>query len=416
MATHKHRGDNLMGYLERELKVKQMELNALMSITRSINENLSAEGLFRIYELTLKAHLRIERAIVFFNDEHWQVKSHYGVEEKTRLLDVEKVLSPYLETHQFADGESRPDELEGIDLIIPVRHKEHALAYALVTYPQKESYEIMQEKVNFIETITNIITVAIENKRLFKKQLEGEGLRRELEVAVQVQEMMVPNELPEDPPMEMNAVYLPHQNVGGDYYDYMALTGYRHIFCVADISGKGIGAALLMANFQAHLNAMVKHENLLLEGMIQRLNRSVLDITRGEKYITFFIGAYSESRKELFYINAGHQPPLLFMNGEGTYLTEGCTILGMFPDLPFINLGRIPLEAPAVAVLYTDGLTDLQNDEGLYYSIEHVEHLLRQNPDVSMRTLNKMILDEIAEFKGDNPYVDDITLLSARIH
>ena len=165
--------------------------------------------------------------------------------------------------------------------------KKMPLAYALIG-GIKQKVDIYN-KIQFITTITNIVAVAIENKRLFKRQLEQERFDRDIKLAREVQQMLIPEELPSTEAYELGSIYKPHSNVGGDYIDYIRFDEDRFVFCIADISGKGVAAAILMANFQAIIQSLI-FQYKDLETFIFALNETVFKrITKSDKYITFFI-------------------------------------------------------------------------------------------------------------------------------
>ena len=417
MPQIKGRAENLLELLTTQVGVKQQEIDALLDITRAINDNRSEQQLLQIYDLTLLVHLRVKNIAIFLFDEVWNLAFERKISEAARNLDVEEVLSTYLDVVRFdEDGLERPEILQEFDVIIPVRHKDQALAYVMMGYPHKESYEVMDEKIRFIQAFTNIAVVAIENKKLFKRQLEQEGMKKELQLASQVQNMLIPDHLPDNERIQMAAVYQPHRNVGGDYYDFIQLNANEVVFCIADISGKGTGAALLMANFQAHVRALMKTSGLDLKSFVSQLNESILGITRGEKFITMFLGRYNFSTRQMVYVNCGHNPSILYHDGATQLLTEGCTILGMFDELPSVKVGKIDIPPNAVIINYTDGVTDVQNAKGLSYSTDHMVHFLQRHPETDMHNLLKGVMNEIYRFKGEMEYVDDISLLAMRIY
>lgn len=413
---HSGHADNLIEMLTTQVGVKQQEIDALLDITRAINDNVPEDSLLQIFDLTLLVHLGVKRIVVFLHDDIWNLARQRGADEVANKINVERDLMHYKEVVQFEPDGERPEGLEVFDLIIPVYHKEQALAYVLMAYPRRESYEVMDEKIRFIQAFTNIVVVAVENKKLFKKQLEQEGMKRELEVAAHVQNMLIPSELPDNDKVQVAAVYLPHQNVGGDYYDFIELSDEEFVFVMADISGKGTSAALLMANFQANVRALIKTASVNLKAFVRQLNANVLEITKGERFITMFLGRYNTTSRKLTYISCGHNPSILYHDGEAQLLSEGCPILGIIDDLPFINIGQVDVPPGAVIVNYTDGVTDLQNPQGLYYSTDHMVHHLQKHPDVDMKTYIRGIMSEIYRFKGAMEYVDDITILTMRVH
>jgi len=164
--------------------------------------------------------------------------------------------------------------------------------------------------LHFVQTLSNIIVVAIENIRLFNESLRQEALKKELELASKMQSMLIPRKetLPRNEKLHLTAFYHPHFDVGGDYYDCIILNKDEVGFCIADVSGKGISAALLMSNFQANLRALFTHE-ISLPALVERLNERVISSANGEKFITLFIAKFNYRTNDLVYINAGHNAP-----------------------------------------------------------------------------------------------------------
>jgi len=202
--------------------------------------------------------------------------------------------------------------------------------------------------------------------------------------------------------------------VGGDYYDYIEPNDDEIIFCIGDISGKGVAAALLMANFQASFRMLAKSMNFLDE-MVQELNNRVNEITQGEKFITLFVGRYNYFTRKLQYVNAGHTPPLLLHKNQVTQLTEGCTILGMFEKLPSIKTGKVTLEEEAFLFCFTDGLTDVENEQDQVIDMHLLEEILQKKSSMPVQEFNKLILDFVVEFKGNRLIGDDISFMSCKL-
>jgi sigma-B regulation protein RsbU (phosphoserine phosphatase) len=186
-------------------------------------------------------------------------------------------------------------------------------------------------------------------------------------------------------------------------------------FTIGDISGKGIAAALLMANFQGYLRTQMI-ETLDLKLFIEQLNDKVSSITKGEKFITLFLGVFNSETRILKYVNAGHNPSLLYSNGNLSELETGCTLLGMFDDLPSVKVGEIKLEPDSVLINYTDGLIDFENIKGEFFSLERLIAFLESNNKLPMAHFNKKLMDYVDDFRGESNFNDDITVLSCRFH
>lgn len=403
--------------LRDQLKLKQLEIDSLLEITKAINSNKSASALFELFHRTLRDQIGVENMLLYSNNgDDWEpVLGNKFISELnpdliTSLLKYKKLT--YLTE---LNGEA-PEYLKQYDILIPVFHKDDPLAYLLMSNPKVESYEPLEDKIKFAQTVTNIITVAIENKRLFKKEVEQQAFKRELQVAAQVQSMLIPDNLPKNEFVEMAAIYLPHQNIGGDYYDYLHLNEDEIFFCIADISGKGIAAALLMANFQAQIRELTKRNPPSVIEYMQELNSGVLMSTKGEKFITLFLAKFNKRTRILKYVNSGHNPPIFVNSGGTRFLDQGTTILGMFDKLPSVKMGQIPIIEDTTIICYTDGLTDVVNEAKQVFPLDGLLDLAKGNYTKDVEALNKKIIGEIMKFKGEDGGIsDDITVLSVKI-
>lgn len=397
--------------LERDLHLKQLQVNRLLNLTQAINNNVSSRGLFDMFTSFLSWEMGIKKLALYFKDnDQWVCKAFAGIPEGLIALDISDRLPEYNRLHNLdADDHLL---LKEFDVVIPVMHKKSPLAYVFIG--GFEENEDMYNKVQFITTVTNIVAVAIENKRLFKRQLEQERLKKEMELASEMQRMLIPAILPSSNKYEFASIYRPHLGVGGDYYDVIQFDEHRLAFCVGDISGKGVAAALLMANFQANFHSLIR-KNYPLDEFVRALNESVLRITQSEKFLTFFVAEYNTKTRELKYINAGHNPPILVHNNEVVLLRKGCTILGSFEELPQIEIGQGIIEGHATILAYTDGLTDLRNNEGNFLDADMINEFTFQNNHLSAEAFNDKLMTEIKLFKGRQDFPDDFTILTCKI-
>jgi sigma-B regulation protein RsbU (phosphoserine phosphatase) len=398
--------------LEMELHLKQLQINSLLAITQAINENVSAEGLFNMYNSFLRWEMGIRRMALFFKEDNkWEIKTHLSVADELLQLDVQDALSN-IRTKQSLEKADHP-LLRQFDLALPVVHKNQPIAYACIGGFLDDDEHVFN-KIQFITTITNVIAVAIENKRLFKKQMRQEVLNREVELAAEIQSTLIPKQLPDKAEYTFSSIYKPHFAVGGDYFDIVEFPNNRIAFCIADITGKGVPAALLMANFQANLRALVTRSQSL-EEVVREVNQAMFKVTDGERYITFFLGYYDANERTLHYINAGHTPPLLFMGDEFAPLKMGCTVLGWLPELPSIQVGGMCLTSDALLFMYTDGLTDVRNNEGDPFGDDRLCAFLQNQSHLSARDLNQALLSHVEQYRQQQPYPDDITVLTCKI-
>jgi len=400
----------LLEKLEKELNLKELQIKSLLTITQAINDNVSNHGLFNMYRSFLSWEMGIDVMALFIkNNEEWESVSNINFELDDYGPLVEQFLN-YNRLHTIKEQET--PELKDFDIIIPVYHKKQPIAYSLIGGIKNK--EDLYNKIQFITTITNIIAVAIENKRLFKKQIEQERLNKEMELAGEVQKMLIPDEMPKSNLFELDSIYQPHSNIGGDYFDYIKFSEDKFVMCIADISGKGVAAALLMANFQAMLrNLIFQYRDL--ETFVFALNQTVYRITKSDKFITFFIAEINAQKKTMTYINAGHYPPVLFNDNKIIRLDKGCTVIGAFEKLPEITEETVELVKDALVVSFTDGLPDLRDEKGNYFDDDTIERFVLKHGKKSAESFNKQLMQDIDEFKGSLNYVDDIAVLTCKI-
>jgi len=399
------------------LQITNFKLKALLSITNAINENLSKEELLKRYESLLTKDLGIGKVLVFKYEENWKIILKSGNIDDTEInINVEKDLLPLRDI--TAVTVSNKESFSGFDIIIPVIHKNDPIAYVLIgDLEEGDGLSPSIRHLTFIQTLSNIIIVAIENIRLFQELLRQEAVKKELELAKNMQLMLIPdiNELPKNERIHVTAFYHPNLEIGGDYYDFIELNNNEVGFCISDVSGKGISAALLMSNFQANLRALFTYD-INLVALIEKLNRRVIKATKGEKFITLFIAKFNFKTRELEYINAGHNPPLLYLKKkkELISLNKGCVGLGMLEEIPSIRKGSITIEEPAKILCYTDGLTDFISEKGgITSETEFIEKSI--NNDLSIEENIKKIIEEQGIFNDNVSFFDDITILGIEL-
>ncbi|MBK9338465.1 MAG: SpoIIE family protein phosphatase [Lewinellaceae bacterium] len=397
--------------LEREVNLKQLQINSLLAITQAINENVSSDGLFNMYNSFLRWEIGIRKMALFFKEsDGWECVTSLGVDEAMCAYDLSAELPNFRSTRGLENSEH--PFIREFDLVVPVMHKDEPIAYAFIGGFMDE--DDVYNKVQFVTTITNVIAVAIENKRLFKTQLRQEVLNREVELAAEIQRTLVPSRLPSSKNYQLSSIYKPHFAVGGDYYDVVEFSDGNIVFCIADITGKGVAAALLMANFQANLRALVMRCQTL-EEIVQEMNAAVFRVTQGDRFITLFLARYDVESRTLHYINAGHTPPLLLSNGEAVPLKNGCTVLGWMPELPFLEIGGVCLTDEATLFTYTDGLTDVLNDAGEDFSEEKLTAFLLARTDLSAKEMNAQLLKHVEAYRQRQALPDDITVLTCKM-
>jgi serine phosphatase RsbU (regulator of sigma subunit) len=253
-----------------------------------------------------------------------------------------------------------------------------------------------------------------ERRRAIAAKLESERrAAHELEIAKQVQARLFPQAMPEVQTLEYGGICIQAREVGGDYYDFLSLGRDRLGFALADISGKGIAAALMMANLQANLRT----QSAIAWDEPQRFLQSVNDLfyenTAENAYASLFFGAYDDQTRRLRYANCGHLSALL-LRGDGALerLDSTCTVMGLFKNWA-CSMAECSLFAGDTFALYTDGITESFNDTGEEFGEHRLIDALRQNRGLSPEAMLRSIVEEVRRFSAREQH-DDITLIIAR--
>jgi len=407
-------------------KLLELKLGSLLEVTKAINSNAKTPELIKIYESVLSQQLNVGKLVLYANDGGWKCMLKFGMEASFNPSDIDKFLRPLkdITLMDFApqSGELVPIQKalkqHNMEVVIPVFHKDQPLAYALIGDLDEEQIGMgaSVKHLNFIQTLTNILVVAIENKRLAKDSVRQAAIKKELDVASQMQHMLFPETLPNDKQLEMYAVYIAHEEIGGDYYDFIRINEQEVAFCIADVSGKGISAALLMSNFQANMRILLGRTNSLAD-LVRELNDKVNNTAKGERFITLFVAKYNIITRIFTYVNAGHNPPLLLeKDGSISSLKIGTTGLGMLDDLEKVKEGVLRIDPDTVLLCYTDGVVEQENKMGEEFGIDHLKNILHTHGRISkINEMNKAIITSVSDYKGAKEYMDDIAILSCRI-
>ena len=392
--------------------IKDFKLSTLLELTNAINNNLPEELLFTTFGEILQEKLYIGKAVIFLKqDDEWSIPLKYGNHRSSMTPQLEEELRGVRDIKVLdTSDEGNPNSF---DVVIPVYHHQHLLAYLFLGDLDENALGTSPiiKHLSFIQTLANITSVAVENRRLERKNIERERMLQELHLASQMQSLLLPKVLPNNDRLKVSAYYQPHSEVGGDFYDIITVSEDEIIICMADVSGKGMSAAIIMANFQANLRALLKVETDLVK-LTELLNEIVWDNAMGERYITCFLAKYNCASHELQYVNAAHPAGMLIHDGQATELPPTCTGIGMFEEIPNIKMETKKVDPKTLFILYTDGISETENEEDLQF--EQVD-MLTSFIDAGSQEIdkvNELIIERLDAFRNGVPYIDDVALVS----
>jgi serine phosphatase RsbU (regulator of sigma subunit) len=252
--------------------------------------------------------------------------------------------------------------------------------------------------------------VAVEHARLTRELLDRRRLEKELAIARDIQLSFLPKHAPEIPGFELAGTTRPHKEVGGDYYDFIRVSDTRLGLAIADVSGKGIPAALLMAGFRMSLLAEIRNE-FALRAVMRKVNSLVHESTDPNRFVTAFYGVLDYKNRVLTFSNAGHNPPILFRyDGRIEYLVEGGVAFGVLPGARYEER-PVAIRAGDLLVLYTDGVSEAESPSGEHFGTLRIEESVRRLAHRSSQEILQGILDEVLEWAGERGQSDDLTLV-----
>ncbi|HKZ52371.1 MAG TPA: SpoIIE family protein phosphatase [Candidatus Acidoferrales bacterium] len=251
----------------------------------------------------------------------------------------------------------------------------------------------------------------LDNARLLQKEQEQRRMEQELAIARNIQQVLLPRDFTQFSQVQITGVNRSCLEVGGDYFDVMEVGPHGTAFLIADVCGKGLGAALLTTMLQGTFSAIALWQELAR--ICTHINGFICTHSEMERYATLFVGVLDPSGR-LEYINAGHPSPLLVQAGKvEAPFPAGCLPLGLVPEAEF-NTSSVTLAPGDTLVLYTDGITEATNPEEAMFGADRLREVVAQNANAPVKELQASILAEVDDFSRDAYQADDITLLIVR--
>ena len=401
--------------VNRALDEKIQELRTLFELSKEFNAIFDREKLLKLFTFTLMGQVGASRYAVCLKDGE-TVSSRI---DTRRLREFKQVLFENITSPVLVSDLQRKKVLldlrvacqeQSIVALIPLQVQNEVKGMLCVGERlRKGSYS--NSDLEFIYSLGNLAIISLENTRLFYEAVEKQKMENELNIAREIQKGLLPRSMPAIPGLDLAALNISSKQVGGDYYDVIVLENGNCVIAIGDVSGKGTPASLLMANVQATIRTLV-HFDLPLSEMTSLVNRLICDNTGSDKFITFCWGIFDPKTKIFRYVNAGHNYPFVVRSDKSiARLTEGGIILGVTKEAAPYNEGTVQLMVGDVVVMFTDGISEAMNVEGIDYTEEKVEEFLRNIGPMTAQGVLDKVQNEIARYTSGAPQSDDITLV-----
>jgi sigma-B regulation protein RsbU (phosphoserine phosphatase) len=268
-------------------------------------------------------------------------------------------------------------------------------------------------KIDMLKAVAAQAAAAIENARLLDESLQAAALEKQVQMAADVQQRMIPQHPPQVPGLDLASVYVPCYELGGDFFDFIPLQEDNLGLAIADVSGKGVPASLIMASVRAFLRAQVDNVYYLYE-VVHRINLMLCRDTQLGEFVTLFYGVLDARNLRFTYCNAGHPPALLLRDGKVTELFGDNLVLGVSPEEPYKQF-LVQLKKGDSLLFYTDGLTDAMNFSQERFGRTRLLEAFREAGDVSADIVAQHVLWQLRKFVGMAKRTDDVTMIVARI-
>jgi phosphoserine phosphatase RsbU/P len=418
-----YQADQILGELADKVRTIVEAKPLLETVTKRISEALhvqpitillSGDGPYRpAYTLGMESisdlafphnagtvhHLKRERQPlrVYFDDASgWLYSPETSVEERQRLLALRA------------------------ELLLPLTVREDLIGFVALGQKRSEM-PYSGSDLRLLKSVATQTGLALEVSRLTEaisvQAAHRERLNRELEIAREVQEKLFPQQRPAVAGLDYYVECRPAREVGGDYYDFLELPGGKLGIAIGDISGKGIGAALMMANLQACLRGQAPTARDLPE-LMSRVNRMVYEASSSNRYATFFYAEYDPQARQVAYVNAGHNPPVV-LRKSGAACDEfrwevGGAVIGLLPQA-FYEMGRFTLQPGDAVVLYTDGMSESMNTEDDEWGEENLFACAKGCCDLTAREMLNRLMGAAQEFAAGAEQHDDMTVMVLRV-
>lgn len=404
----------------------------LFEANAAVTSSLDRDEVLHLVMTKAKELLNAEAASIFLLDEKTDelvlvVSTNIAPEDKNQIrfpkgLGVAGWVAQHGKPVVTRDIQSDPRFYTGIQdktgfhttsyLCVPLLTQERVIGTAQVLN-RKSGDTFSEDELHIMEGFARQAAIALENARLHEEELAKKRIEEELQLAHKIQLDLLPKNAPDADGYEIAGVSLPSRWVGGDYYDYIRLDNERMLLVIADVSGKGAPAALLMSTIQAVLKSATSL-NLPLAELVVHLNRYLCRNSANDKFATCFFAVLNHQEHSLEYINCGHNPPFLIKkNGGMEPLKEGGLILGIIEKADFAP-GIVEMLPGDILLLYTDGVTEAHNAEREMYEEHRLLRLLSSLQNIHPAEIIQNIHKEVLAFAFENQPEDDITMVCVR--
>jgi len=405
-----------MRHINRRLDRKVHDLNTLLELSKDFNLMVDRDEIARVFKFAMLGQMLIRTFFFALDvDDEKSIVSISGIKDEPSKEDLDKLFELDDVTHISENSDCEFLNENNIRLVIGLKFQNEKIGVVGVGL-RGNKQEYGPEEVNFLQSLGNLALLTIQKSLLLDERLQKQRMEEELNLAKNIQIGLLPDPLPEIDRFDLAAINISSRQVGGDYFDFIETPEKNHLVAIADVTGKGVPASLLMANLQSMLHALAPIDVTMSEAT-GSINDIIYNNTPADKFITFFWGIISDNGTKFKYVNAGHDPPILFRKGsdEPVLLEEGGVILGAMPTMMPYESAEIDLKPGDLIIFFTDGVTEAMNPEQTEeYETERLKECIRKNRDKTAQEIQDAIITDINAFSNNIQY-DDITTIVLKV-
>ncbi len=405
-----------MRHINRRLDRKVHDLNTLLELSKDFNLMVDKEEIARVFKFAMLGQMLIRTFFFALDDDDEKlIVSISGIKEKPSKEDLDELFELDDVTHISKDSECEFLNENNIRLVIGLKFQNEKIGVVGVGL-RGNKQEYGQEEVNFLQSLGNLALLTIQKSLLLDERVLKQRMEEELNLAKNIQVGLLPDPLPEIDRFDLSAINISSRQVGGDYFDFIETDENDHLLAIADVTGKGVPASLLMANLQSMLHALAPIDVTMSEAT-GSINDIIYKNTPPDKFITFFWGKIYDEGTKFKYVNAGHNPPIMFRqdSDEPILLEVGGVILGAVPTMMPYESSDIELKPGDLIVFFTDGVTEAMNPEQTEeYEEDRLIECIKKNRGKTSKEIQDAIIDDINAFSNNIQY-DDITIIVLKV-
>ena len=400
----------------RNLDRRIHELNTLFDLSKEFNLLVDREKISRIFKFALLGQLFIRTFfLIFKNQDSISLMASSGLKAEPGQKQIEELFdevdSDVLEVDENCRSKNAFIKENDISALIGMTIQNEKVAVIGVG-KRANKVPFKESDFNFLRSLANLAVISIQKTYFLEDRIDKERMEEELSIAKSIQQGLLPDPIPEIEGVDLAARNISSREVGGDYFDVAETPDGNNILAIADVTGKGVPAAMLMANLQSMLHVLLPVDIELYEAT-ERINNLIHRNTPADKFITFFWAKYVSTHKIFRYVNAGHNPPLLLRDGATEFieLSDGGLLLGAMETMSPYKQTDIQLNPNDLIVCYTDGVNEAMNparDEE--YGTEKLEKCIYANRKKTSEEILNAIVKDVINYSGDK-LDDDLTLL-----